>query len=224
MAFSFSAWGNPGYEDKEFYQISSVEVNEVSHDIILDQEVQRTVSEKYNFASRIESAGKVIGVAKDLVALGESVYTLVSKGKPTFTGSFAPISVLPKVNGQPVDILDTEAWSAPVKRTYAVNMKNYYNVNVVSFRYSVFYAHSGSYDGKGAYITAAQIQPDYVNVLWGFDFTATMKLTGIVNQGTRENPIAGAKLVMEYTTSNILNSRTQVDSFFINGRGGFKKL
>jgi len=224
LALSFSAWGAPRYDDAKFYEISSVEVSEISHDVILDQEVQRTVSEKYLSGSRIETAGKIIAIAKDLVALGESVYTLVSKGKPNVTTASAPISVLPKVNGHPVEILDTESWTMPAKRTFSVNMKNVYNVSVVSFRYSVIYSYRGSYNGKGAYITAAQIQPDYVNVLIGFDFTATMKLSGIVNQGTRENPVAGAMLIMQYTASNILNSRTQQDKFFINGRGAFKKL
>lgn len=224
LALSFSAWGAPEYDEAEFYKISSIQVSEVSHDVILDQEIERTVSEKYLLGSRIETAGRVIAIAKDLVALGESVYTLVSKGKPNVTTASAPISVLPRVNGHAVDILDTEAWSMPAKRTFAVNIKNVYNINVVSFRYSVIYSYKGSYNGKGAYITAAQVQPDYVNVLFGFDFTATMKLTGIVNQGSRENPIAGATMVMQYTASNILNSRTQVDTFFVNGRGGFKKL
>lgn len=224
LALSFSAWGAPKYDESKFYEIASIEVKEVSHDVILDQEVQRTVSEKYLQGSRLETAGKVIGVAKDLVALGESLYTLISKGKPNVSTNTAPISVLPKVGGNAVDILDTESWTVPVKKTFSVNIKNLYNVNVVSFRYSVIYSYRGSYNGKGAYITAAQIQPDYVNVLFGFDFTATMKLTGIVNQGTRENPVAGATMALTYTTSNILNSRTQIDTFFVNGRGGFKKL
>ena len=224
LVLSFSAWGAPQYDETKFYEISSVEVSEISHDVILDQEVQRTVSEKYLSGSRIQSVGSVIAVAKDLVALGESLYTLVAKGKPNVTTSADPISVLPKINGHAVDILDTEAWTMPTKRTFAVNMKNIYNVSVVTFRYSVIYSYRGSYNGRGAYITAAQIQPDYVNVLIGFDFTATMKLSGIVNQGTRENPVAGAMLILQYTASNILNSRTQQDKFFINGRGAFKKL
>ncbi len=228
-AFSSGAWSNsPGYDESKFYTISSVEVKEISHDIILDQDVQRTVSDAYvgNFKSapQIESAGKVIGVARDLVALGEDIYRLVSKGKPNVSTTYDPISVIPKVDGKAVDILDTESWSMPTKRTYTTTLKNVYNIAVVTFRYSIIYSYNGSYNGAGAYITAAQITPDYLNVLWGFDFTATMKLGGIQNQGTRANPVAGATLIMQYTSSNVLNSRTIVDTFFITGRGQFKKL
>jgi hypothetical protein len=217
------------YDQTKFYTISKVEVAEISHDVILDQSVQKTMSEAYLdegpvTPSRIETAGKVITTARDLVALGEDIYRLVSHGKPNVSTSYDPISVIPKVNNQPVDILDTESWSMPAKRTYSLTLRNTYNIAVITFRYSVIYSYHGSYNGKGAYLTAAQIQPDYVNVLWGFDFTATMKLGGIQNQGTRDNPVAAATLLMQYSASNILNSRTMIDTYFITGRGGFKKL
>jgi hypothetical protein len=215
------------YDETKFYTISKVEVSELSHDVILDQSVQKTVSEAYldqAGPTRLETAGKVISTARDLVALGEDIYRLVSKGKPNVTTAYDPISVIPKVNGQPVDLLDTETWSMPTKRTYSLILRNTYNIAVITFRYSVMYSYRGSYNGKGAYLTAAQIQPEYVNVLWGFDFSATMKLAGIQNQGSRDNPVAAATLLMQYTASNVLNSRTMVDTFFITGRGGFKKL
>ncbi len=234
LAFTANALGSSEaldaqYDETKFYTISKVEVNEISHDLILDHSVQKTVSEAYldqntPSVTPLETAGKVISTARDLVALGEDIYKLVSKGKPNVTTAYDPISVIPKVNGQPVDLMETENWTMPTKRTYSLVLKNLYNVAVITFRYSVLYSYRGSYNGKGAYITAAQVQPEYVNVLWGFDFSATMKLVGIQNQGTRENPNAAATLLIQYTAANVMNSRTMVDTFFITGRGGFKKL
>ncbi|MES2529344.1 MAG: hypothetical protein V4598_19810 [Bdellovibrionota bacterium] len=230
VAFSTTAWSSSQYDQTKFYEITKVEVKEISRDIILDQDVQRTMSEVYlgnsnlKSGANVESAGKIISVARDLVALGEDIYRLVSKGKPNVTTAYDPISVIPRVNGAPVDILDTESWTMPTKRTYGIALKNTYGIEVVTFRYSIIFSYNGKYNDTGAYLTAAQIQPDYVNVLWGFDFSATMKLGGIVNQGTRANPIAGATLIMQYTSSNIINSRTMTDTYFINGRGQFRKL
>lgn len=228
LTVTTAAWANPE-RDSSFYTISKVEVSELSHDLILDTQIQRTVTEAYienakTSPAQIETAGKVISTARDLVALGEDIYRLVSKGKPNVTTSYDPISVIPKVDGKPVELMDTESWSMPSKRSYQLVLKNLYGVSVITFRYSVIFSYNGSYDGKGAYLTAAQIQPDYVNVLWGFDFNATMKLGGIQNQGTRANPIAAATLRMEYTASNVMNSRTIGDTFFITGKGGFRKL
>lgn len=228
VAFSTGAWSNTQYDDSKFYQITNVEVKEISRDIILDQDVQRTVSDSYvgnmKSGASVEGAGKIISVARDLVALGEDIYRLVSKGKPNVSTSYDPISVIPRVNGTPVDILDTESWSMPSKRTYAMSLKNTYGIEVVTFRYSIIFSYNGKFNGAGAYITAAQIQPDYLNVLWGFDFTATMKLGGIQNLGSKASPVAGATLIMQYSASNILNSRTMVDTYFITGRGQFRKL
>ncbi len=81
----------------------------------------------------------------------------------------------------------------------------------------------GKYNGVGAYITSAQIIPDYVNVLWGFDFTATMKLGGIQNGGKRTNPVAQATLLLEHSVSNILKATSKVNAYVIDGNGGFSK-
>ena len=169
-------------------------------------------------------AGNVITTARDLVALGEDIYRLIIKGKPTITTTYAPISVIPKVNGQPVDLLETENWQAPKKRTFVVVYKNVYAMEVVKFRYSVIYSYRGKYNNRGAYLTAVQVIPESIRTLFGFDFTATMKVGGIQNQGTRQNPIAGVTLLMEYTTSSLLVTQNKVDTFFITGVGDFKKL
>ncbi len=219
------------YEASKYYTIKKMSVSEVSRDILGNDKLS-TLHEKEllvgvpNAAGQVdptEKVGKVISVARDLVALGEDIYRLVIKGKPTNQSTYAPISVIPRVDGKAVDILDTENWRAPVKRTYQIVYENLYGIDVVTFRYSVIYSYGGSYDGKGAYLTAVQIIPETVRTLFGFDFTATMKLGGIINQGTKANPNAGATLLMEYTVSSVMVANNQVDTFFVNGRGGFKK-
>lgn len=221
------------YESEQYYTITKMKVAEVSKDILGSNKIttlhekELTVRGVPNVAGQVdpsEKVGKVISVARDLVALGEDIYRLVIKGKPTNQTSYAPISVIPRVDGKNVDILDTENWRAPVKRTYQITYENLYGIDVVTFRYSVIYSYGGSYNGKGAYLTAVQIIPESVRTLFGFDFTATMKLGGIQNQGTRIDPNAGATLLMEYTVSSLMNAMNQVDSFFVTGKGAFKKL
>ncbi len=219
-------------DDVRHNTIARMEVAEVSRgylgesqiDILYYKQLASGLTNQRGQVDPTERAGKVISVARDLVALGEDIYKLVIKGKPTNQTSYAPISIIPRVSGEAVDILDTERWSMPVKRTYQVIYRNLYDVAVVTFRYSVIYSSHGQYNGKGAYLTAVQIIPESVRTLFGFDFTATMKLGGIQNQGTRENPIAAATLLMEYTVSSVMNAHNQVDSFFVTGKGGFKKL
>jgi hypothetical protein len=171
----------------------------------------------------VETAGKVIAVAKDMVALGESVYQLVIKGKPTTSTTYAPISVVPRMGSAIVDVMELEGWSVPVTRSYEVKYYNYYNVAVVTFKYSVIYSYKGSYNGSGAYLTAVQVIPDHVRTLFGFDFTATMKLGGVQNQGNSANKVAGVTILMEHTVSSVLVNENTTDKFFITGIGQFKK-
>jgi hypothetical protein len=221
------------YSQEKFFTLKSMKVSEISTDILGQNVVEALQYKDFNIKGTpnseglvdpAEEVGKVISVARDLVALGEDVYRLVVKGKPTNTTTYSPISVIPRVEGENVDILDTEGWKAPLKRTYEVVYTNFYGFDVVTFRYSVIYAYGGSYDGKGAYLTAVQIIPESVRTLFGYDFTATMKLGGIQNQGTRANPVAAATLLMEFTVSTIMVASNQVASFFVTGKGDFKKF
>lgn len=214
--------------DRNYYTISKMKVSEVTRDTFVNPEVIDTIYEKGLDVRQlpgdpVDKAGKVLSIARDLVALGEDIYRLVIKGKPSNKTRYAPISVLPRDGSQAVDILDTENWTMPVKRTFQVVYENMYGADVVTFRYSVMYSYRGSYNGKGAYLTSVQIIPEQVRTLFGFDFTATMKLGGIVNQGTKANPVAGATLLMEYTISSLVVAHNQTETFFVNGRGGFKK-
>lgn len=220
------------YEDIDYLTIKSVKVHEISTDV-LNQEKQELIQLSHagpvglpdkGAMRQGQSIGQVIAIGKELVALGESIYTLVNKGRPNVTTSYAPISVIPKENGSYVDIMDTEGWKLPSKRTYKITYENLYGMDVVTFRYSVIFSYGGSYNNKGAYITAAQIVPESVSVSWGYDFDATMKLSGIQNHGTKAYPIAGAVMQMQYTVSTILKSDKTVDSYHVTGHGGFREL
>ncbi len=218
--------------EQKFQTIASMEIQEISMDVLGQNQIETLdykqlavglPNERGN-VDPVEQAGKVITVSRDLVALGEDIYKLVIKGKPSNQTSYAPISVIPRVAGEPVDILDTENWRAPTKRTYQIIYRNLYDIAVVTFRYSIIFSSHGQYDGKGAYLTAVQIVPESVRTLFGFDFTATMKLGGIQNQGTKASPVAGATLLLEYTVSSMMNANNQVDSYFVTGLGQFKKI
>lgn len=220
----------PQYSD-DYYKIGSVEIVEIP-----SSENPGRKYNDYNYRNNLdirdfrdavgpgENVGRVIAIGRELVALGESVYQLVIKGRPTTKTTYAPISVIPNVNGQPADIFELEGWSVPVKRSYEIKYRNLYNVAIVTFKFSVVYSYSGKLNGKGSYLTAVQVIPEYVKTMWGWDFEATMKLGGIQNQGSKANPVAGATVMIEYTTKSVMNSVTQVSSFFITGKGGFRKL
>lgn len=220
--------------NENYLTVGSVEVNEIHQDV-LNQEVSEQVYEKV-LASRLQGlpnekgmvstqgVGEVIAIARGIVALGEEIYALVDKGRPVMKTSYAPISVLPTEGGKAVSALETENWKMPSKRTYEITYKNLYGMEVVKYRYSVIFSYGGSYKGKGAYITGAQIVPVSISVSWGYSFSATMRLASLQNYGTVANPIAGVTMSMEYTVETIMKASLETDSYHVTGQGAFKAL
>jgi hypothetical protein len=219
---------NQDYDlESKYFTITDVEFREVNEGMFNFSSMNVEVPvEKITDTDPTEPevGGKIIGMARDLVALGEDLYTLAIKGKPTNTTSYAPISVIPKVKGEPVDLLEMENWSIPTKKTYEVIYRNYFGLEVVNFKYSIIYSYNGTYNGKGAYLTSVQIVPEHVKTLFGFDFSATMKLGGIQNQGKKAYPIAGVTILLQHSVSTIIANSIEVNSFYISGKGVFLKL
>lgn len=177
-----------------------------------------------DFNSRAEKVGAVIGIAKDIVALGEEIYTLVQKGKPTNTTEYAPISVLPKaaVAGAEVMWDEMENFSMPTEKKYVTSIKNAVGKEVVRFEYMIIFSYGGSYNGAGKYIAGAEIVPVSVKTSFGWDFNATMKLGGIMNNGSKTDPVAGANITIKYQMNSWSSAFERSDLIYINGNGDIK--
>ena len=165
----------------------------------------------------------VIATAKDIVALGEAMYTLVQKGKPSNTTEFAPVSIVPKdpISKEIVDPFDMEYCSFPVEKKYRTQMKTAGSV-VVDFEYMVVYSYGCSYSGAGKYIQSAMVQPVRVKSTYGWDFNATMRLTGIMNHGTKAEPNVGAMLTIKYSMNSWRTAFEKNDTIHITGDGQLK--
>lgn len=172
----------------------------------------------------IDIAGRVIGTAKDIVALGEDIYQLVQKGKPSSTTDYSAISVVP-INPETqeiVDPFDLEGFSMPEERNFVTRIKNGAGKEVIRFEYKVLYSYGGSFSGKGKYLTGVMIVPSSVKTSWGWDFSASMRLQSIMNHGTRENPVAGALLTIKYNMNSWSAAFERNDTIHVTGKGQLK--
>ena len=172
-----------------------------------------------------DQIGMVITIAKDIVALGESIYTLVQHGKPSNTTDFAPISVVPRdpLTKEIADPFDLEECSFPVEKKFVTTMKSG-NMEVVRFEYMVIYNYNCSYNGTGKFIQNAAIIPVTVKTGYGWDFNATMKLSGIMNHGTKASPVVGAMLTVKYSMNSWRTAFERNDTFHITGLGELKSF
>jgi hypothetical protein len=172
----------------------------------------------------LDQVGQVIAVAKDIVALGESIYTLVQKGKPSNTTDFTPISVVPRdpITKEIADPFEMESCSMPVQKKFVTSIKSAAGGEGVRFEYMVIYTYGCSYNGTGKYIQNAIVQPVSVKTSYGWDFNATMKLNGIMNHGTKAQPVVGALLSIKYSMNSWHTAFERNDTIHITANGELK--
>lgn len=174
--------------------------------------------------STIGKVGEVISILKDIVALGEDIYTLVQKGKPSVKTDFAPISVVPRdpITKEIADPFDMENCSMPVQKKLVTSIRSLSGGEGVRFEYMVNFSYGCSYDGKGKYLQAIMVQPVSVKASYGWDFNATMKLDGIMNNGTKAAPVVGAMLTIKYSMNSWHTALEKNDTIHISANGEMK--
>lgn len=172
----------------------------------------------------LERVGKVVGAAKDMVALGEAMYTLIQKGKPKNQTEYAPVSVVPRdpTTKEIMDPFELEGFSIPVERVFNSKIRNMSGKVVVNFTYKLIYSYGGSYNGTGKYLSAVQIVPASVQTKFGWDCNATMKVSGVMNHGTKANPVAGVIVAIKYQMNSWSSSFERNDTIHIAGNGAMK--
>jgi hypothetical protein len=61
-------------------------------------------------------------------------------------------------------------------------------------------------------------------VAHGWTFNSSMKLTGMINHGTKANPIVGAMITIKYSMSSLYQAFERNDTIYINGDGSMKAM
>lgn len=179
---------------------------------------------KPGFNDNMDKIGRVVSTARDMVALGEAVYTLAQKGKPSNVTEYAPISVVPRdpVTGNFADPFDLEGFGMPVEKNYKVEIKNGTGKAVVSFAYKIVYSYGGSFNGSGKYLTNVMIIPSSVKTTFGWDFNASMKVGSIMNHGSKVDPVAGVMITIKYQMNSWTAAFERNDSIHVTGNGDLK--
>ncbi len=185
------------------------------------------------FSDRVQQTGQVIQAAKDVVALGEAIYALVEHGRPKVTTDYAPIDIVPRdpsnTEADPakryaVSPFDMEGFSMPIEKMITAKVKSPTGGEAVVFQYKVVYSYGGTYNGVGKYLTGINIIPASIKVAHGWTFNSSMKLTGMMNHGTKADPIVGAMITIKYSMSSMTQAFERNDTIYIRGDGQMKAM
>jgi hypothetical protein len=225
LSISLQAFASPiNFNESNMNEINQIEVYEVNEDNNLVELPKGDLSELAAFPRKrpIKAGiGDTIMIGRQLIAFGKEIYKIIEAGKPVVTiGETTPVSVLPKNElGVNINAFDLENWKMPKAKKYRVIAKNGFGSTMISFEFMLIFSYGGSYEGAGAYIAGAEVSATEVQVGWGYNLDANFKVQSIVNQGTKESPVAAAVLQIGYTMKTVLKETKSVKKFMINGNG-----
>lgn len=204
--------------DEDYFTISKITVTEI--------EINDELVWAPQYLGFDKNLGEVIMVVDKLIALGKKIWTIIEAGKPVVNVNMgAPISVLPRTeDGDAVAFYDMDSWNMPMAKTYKVEYKNGFGMNVIAFDYTVNFQYGGKYNDKGAYITGLNVQASNTTVSWGFNFDAKSQLMSIVNHGSKDSPVAGAMIRIDYTAKSVFRQISTSESFHVNGLGKIQAM
>lgn len=212
-------------EDKKL-MITSVTFEEVPS--IYDAPVHNYVTRldtQYELPDLAGDLKSVIAIIDDLIAIGKKIWPIIDKNRPVITTDLkSMISVLPRLEGNRVEMDLMENWSMPVAKSYRLALKNGFNSDVIAFTYTVIFQHSGTHDGKGKYLTSVKILANEIYASWGFNFDAKSEMINIANVGSKANPVASAIFQVNYKGKGLLNEIQGAHTFYVDGNGGFQVL
>jgi hypothetical protein len=156
-----------------------------------------------------------------IVALGEKIWNFLVTNKPGADYEVFKTSVVPEGITSWTQLMK---WSKPASKVYRVEFKNSFGGVSGSFDYRLTYFHSGSFKGKGKFLGQISVVP--TNIKLGTDRSLKMRveLASVINFGTEDDPIAGAQLIINWSSPTTLKYEMQSAEYLIYGNGDILDL
>lgn len=212
--------------DTNYTTIGSVEVTDVTEDIYLSSlENNISVTDILNRKiTDLATSSTPIGqglvqldlIVDKIINIGQKIWTVIEKGRPAATYNSAKATALP-ANSTRWDQL--ENWQHPKVKTIQVVYKNLYGIEVVKFTYRIVLLYGGNVNGVGKYIGYATVEPVEMTTAYLYTFSATASIDAVYNMGTRQNPLAGMILKMNWSIETVLKKSTMTHTFNLDGLG-----
>jgi hypothetical protein len=221
IVFSLSA---PAQMIPEYYKLKKYEVKEITYnDPAWNQQVftQPGLGQDCNVQDNSTFEGPLdqLDIVVDkIINIGKKIWDVVLKGSPVVNTKMETANALPKGLKCWSDL---QGWSIPKWKVYQITYTNSLDMTVADFKYRIVYTSGGNYNGVGKYITNATLMPADLNVNWGFDFNAEGKVPSVFNRGTKEAPIAGMQLVLNWSVVSAFQHFETSESFYVGGDGEF---
>jgi len=227
---------NQPLQDDPYFQIGQVTttVEEVSDSPLTPELLQEAHQEflqqrlslhpeRLSRSSAASASSTVSAAAVDPMAIADillKLWDIVVDNKPVVNVGVKSANALPNLAQNDWEKLT--GWQSERSVIYSMTSTNLYGMKVVQLEYRLSLIYGGGVDGKGRYIASARVVPTKVDVLWGYNLDVNVNVPSIVNMGTKDDPLAGIYVDVNYKIHNILRSDAEGQTYYLQGDGLMK--
>lgn len=156
-----------------------------------------------------------------MIALGNKIWDFIINNKPNAEYDVFKASVVPSGItswGQ------LQKWSKPVSKIYRVEFTNMFGQPAGGFDYRLTYFHSGSYQGKGKFLGQISVVPTNVHLNTDRSLKMKVELASVINFGSEEDPVAGAQIIINWSSPTTTRYEMYSAEYLIYGTGEITDL
>ncbi|MBC7395856.1 MAG: hypothetical protein H7333_00310 [Bdellovibrionales bacterium] len=165
---------------------------------------------------------KIGGVDLDtFITLGGKVWDFIVNNKPTADYQIFKSSIVPSGI---TDWTQLQGWKRPVAKIYRVEFKNLRGAVAGSFDYRITFVAGGSYNGKGKYLGEISFVPLNIKLNTDRSLMVRAELSTPLNFGSEQDPVAGAQMIVTWSSPTTLRYQMNSASLFIYGTGEIENL
>lgn len=100
---------------------------------------------------------------------------------------------------------------------YRVVVKNAFGMKMAEVEFTVVHQYGGRHNGTGRYLSSVSVVPSSIWVFWAIGVEGSVRVGGISNVGTQENPIAAMTVELSLKFSSPVNTVQETRVFQLRG-------
>lgn len=201
--------------EKRYYEIKEAGVQFLGESEVLPE----VREDMYSESSMVEELNEAEVIVDKVINIGKKIWAIIEKNRPVVNIKTEWASAMPE---GVKNWRQLENWSMPKSYDYRYYAKNYFGMTVIDVTYRVMFIHGGSVKGKGSYVANATVVPVNVHVAWGFRLDMDVKIPGVFNVGSHENPVGAVQQIVSAKVTNALTHEEIAGTYSMNGRGEFQ--
>lgn len=155
-------------------------------------------------------------IIDQIVNIGNYIWSIVERGKPTMRVSTFRAHGLPK---GVTCWTELEEWKIPKSKVFTVEQKNKLGQSMAKFTFRISYVYGGTYNGAGQYLANVTVSPVDLKVSWGVDFASEVQIPTVFNMGKKTNPLAAMQVFVYWGIGTVGRMQQKSSLFNVMGDG-----